>query len=233
MPRLSPDHVAQRIRSLVETSAPYSGDHPDERGLHQILAGQPSSAPHVDDALELYLHAEDRHVVNALILAKASNAQIADALGMSLHLTSAFRHLFFDRDVFRHDLDVKNYVRALDIPDNYRLYYTTACEKGFRTLANLFHVGERPPVDPKEALRELLADQLDRARAHRGQRLDSELAREALRWSQAAGSTANILLRQDPQDGKNALEELKLALRVEDQTTSLDQLDIGPGHLYH
>lgn len=233
MPRREPDHVARRLTTLVETNQPYDGDHPDELAFCQLLRDGEPSVPSVLDAYELYLHPDDRHILSALVLAKASDAQIADALTMAPPLVATFRHLFFDRGVFRHDLDVKNYVRELAIPEEQRLYYTIACDKGFRTLANRFRVGDRPPIDPKEALRELLADQVDRARAHRGQRLDSELAREALRWAQAASGTASILLRQDPQDAKNALEELKLALRVEDRTTTLDELDINPGQLYH
>jgi hypothetical protein len=233
MPRREPDHNAQRVLTLVQTRTPYQGDHPDEMSLFQLLTTGQSPIPEVDDAYELFTHPEDRHIVNALLLAKAPVEQISSSLSMSVPLVSAYRHLFFDRDVFRHDLDVKNYINMLAVPEEIRAYYNLACKRGFRSLANSFHIGEQVPVSPKEALQELLADQIDRARAHRGQRLDTEIARTALEWGRAAMSTANILLRTEPQDGKNALQELKLALLTQDHTTTIEELDVKPGELYH
>ncbi len=232
MPRLSPDHRALRVFSMVYGKQPFVGSHADEHALYEYLQHGRSPTPQVDEAYGIYEEPQFRHVVDAALLAHATDAFVCDALEMPLTVMSVYRHLFFDRSVFRHVLDVSKYVKELPVTPEERTYYTTAYEKGPETLLNRFRIGKRPDLEPRAVLKELLADQIERARGHRGQPLNSELAREALRWAQATANTANILLREDTQ-AEHALSELKLTLAVEDRTVSVNDLVIKPGDLVH
>ena len=233
IPRRLPDHRYLSIKNTIEKNGIFKSEHPDEISLYQLLARETCELEYIYDAYDIYRHEDNKHILNALILAKGTTEQICSHLAMSMSLISAYRHLFFDNSIFRHDLAIKNYVETLELDDRKQLYYTLGCEKGFKTLAKKFRIGEPESINPKEALNELLGDQLDRARSHRGFALTHAITKEAFKWSQLATNTANNLVRQDLNKSIDALAQLKLALVTVDNTVSVAELNVAPDNICH
>jgi hypothetical protein len=226
------DHNANRIKSLVESGASFSSEQPIETSFYQLLTSGKCDIEQVIDAYVLYLATEERHIMDALIIAKASDINIAEALSMSQPMISAYRYLFCDRTVFRHDLEIRQYVRTLKVLPQHKLFYDEAFLKGYKYFADRFRIGEKPTLSPKQVIEQIMLDASDRAIAHRGEVITSEIAKEALRWASAAVSSAQALIRVGA-ESKNISDDLRLALRIEDHTTTVEDLGIEPGQMVH
>jgi len=228
MPRQSPSHRAERVFAAIQRREEFVSDDSDERSLFLFLTTGEAPAPYVEDAFDYFSSAETRHVLSALILAKASDEQIVAGLGFDLLALRAFRNLFFDRSVFRHDLDAIGYAKGLGTP-TYEAHYKTAVEQGPEFLINRFRVGEKPDADPKRVLQSVLNDAADRFNAHRGQQLDSATAREAKAWGQMAMSAAVLVIDKNKDDRKSAMEEFRaIMLAVKDHTQTPEAAGIDP-----
>jgi hypothetical protein len=223
MPRRSPDHRGLAVLRAAETTEPFDATHPYERGLHTLVTEGVVIQEDVADAYDLYVVPEQRHVVNALLLAKATDTQIELALDLPGLVLPAYRHLFFDRHVFRHALDVGAWVRAL--PQGPRELYVLAIERGPEALADMFRIGERALPDPKKILRHVLADQYTRFQEHRGQELTSTVAQAALKTGRDAVKTALLLITQskDAAEAQKAEIQALFELKTEDHTATPEQ----------
>lgn len=227
MPRQSPSHRAERVFAATTRPGEFVTDDSDERSLHLFLTTGEAPAPYVEEAFAYFSSAETRHVLSALILAKASDDQIVSGLGFDLLALRAFRNLFFDRGVFRHDLDAIAYAKGLG-QKAYEAHYKTAIEQGPDFLINRFRVGEKPDADPKRVLQSVLNDAADRFSAHRGQQLDSATAREAKAWGQMAMSAAVLVIDKNQDDRKSAMEEFRaIMLAVKDHTQTPEEAGIN------
>ncbi len=231
--RRLPEHRYISIAIAIQKKISFESDNPLELCLYTLLLNNKTDLEYVEDAYEIFIHQNDRHILNALIIAKATKEYIASTLSMNLHLIEAYQYLFFDKTVFRHDFDIKNYINTLQLNTDLKNYYLVSCEKGFKALANTFKIGERDAVDPKEVLNELLNDQLDRAKAHRGLSITSAIAKEAYKWSQLAANTANTMLKDKQSNNINSITELMLSLKTIDHTTSVESAKIDPSTIYH
>ena len=130
MPRNPPDYRAQRAMEAVKARVAFETDDADERHLYLLMTTQEVASYDVEDATLMWLHEESRHVVNALLLAKATDEQICTGLDISVTALMPYKRLFFDRSVFRNALDAIRYVKELQIDPAMRQYYTTAIEQG-------------------------------------------------------------------------------------------------------
>lgn len=228
MPRLQPDHVATRVLTSVETLDQPEGDHPFEVALFYLVKNASSLQPDVDEAFCLYENHEQRHVLNAAILAKAPDALLQAEIDLPPGVAAAYRYLFFDRGVFRHALDVASYVAGLELDKKYKEIYETAIQQGADVLLMKYHIGPRAPIDPKDVIRHTLSTFYERAQAHRGQQITSKAAKEALKWGRAAVSTAATLIDKGNNQAEAALKDLKLALEIKDHTKT--PADLGVSH---
>lgn len=228
MPRQTPDHRGRRVLELAASGKPIEGGHPSEVALFYLVKSGEVQSKDVEEAYCAYLDPDSAHVLNALILGKATDAEIQEALEVPEGVLQAYRHLFFDRGVFRHALDVIKYVRELGCGDPYHKYYKTAIEKGPMALANRFRVGERPGLDPRQVLKNLMHDKYDKFLSHRGHELTQNIAKEALKWGQAAAHAAALVIDKGGDEKRNALSELRLVLETRDLTQTPEQAGVDP-----
>lgn len=229
MPRTPPDHRAQRVLSAIQSGGEFRSDDADERHLYLTLTAKEAPSPDVEEAVLMWLNEESRHVFNALLLAKASDDQICAGLDTSVTALAPYKRLFFDRGVFRNALDVIGYVKNLDVADEVRAHYRTAIEQGPEFLINKFRVGARPSVDPRMAIQLVLNDSTDRFVSHRGQKIDSALAKEAMRWGAQALQAAAMSIDKGSDQSANALSELRvIMLKMQDRTETPEQAGIDP-----
>jgi len=199
-----------------------------DSALFHLIRSDDCPLPTVREAAGWYEDEGFAHLINALHLGKATNDSIGSGLDLdSLVLIPYFR-LFFDRSVFRHSLDVLRYVDELEISDLHRGYYETAIQQGPDYLINRFRIGARPIIAPEKIIETVTNDQYDRFLLHRGKDLTSDEAKEALRWGQAAVSSANTLISTGKKDKDSAFTRLKIALTTTDETKTMAQLDIKP-----
>lgn len=225
MPRRAPDH---RARSVLSSPTCESTD-PRESALFHLVktAGDTSLIAHVEDAYLVYVAEEYRHIVDALLLGKASNTLLRDALDLPEVVADVYRHLFFDTSVFRHALDVHAYIHELACTDVQRQYYLSATQQGPSFLADKFRVGERKPVDPKEVMRAALGDLYVRFLEHRGLDIDNAKAQAALRLAPELMRAAALVNEKSASQTENAAHAIKLALHLVDDTKTPEQASVN------
>jgi hypothetical protein len=222
----SPDHRASRILQLADTRDDFDGVHPVELDFFYLVKRGESTLIDVRIAYEVYRTPEDRHVFDALILGRADDGLIADALKVSPTVLVPYRHLFCDATVFPHTPAVYRYIRELpldladDVEKEWAGYYEVAARQGPEYLANRFRIGDRGDVEPRKVLRTAVSDMYDRFLAHRGTQIDSAVAREALRWGTAAVDAAVILIDKGDDKKKSAVEDLRVQLETRDHTAT-------------
>jgi hypothetical protein len=222
--RAPPDHRARKIVELVKAGEPVDVSlDPREVALFYRVKSQPCPLPDVEDAYDLYTTNQHRHLLDALFLGQATDAQIFESLQISSLVLSTYRYLFCDKTVFRHALDVHSYVQALTCHKDLAMYYAVAIKQGPMVLLSDLRLGERPPIDPKATLRSLTSDFFTRFQAHRGQALTSRVAQEAFKWGRAAADTSVLLIQHDSNKAEAALEDLKLALASVDHTATPEE----------
>lgn len=229
MPRIPPDHRAQRVLRAIQEKAAFVTDDADERHLYLTLTTGEAPSLDVEEAALMWFNEEGRHVFNALLLAKTTDEQLCSGLDVSITALMPYKRLFFDRSVFRNALDAIAYVKDLSVEPAIRAHYQTAIEQGPEFLINKFRVGTRPALDPRTVIQLVLNDTTDRFVTHRGQALDSMTAREALRWGAQALQAAAMSIDKGSDDTKNALSELKvIMLRTENRTKTPEEAGIDP-----
>lgn len=233
MPRQPPDHRARRINALVTEGADAPQD-PIESSYYYLLTNDDCPIPTVREAAGWYEDEGFAHLVNALQLGKAPPDLIASGLDLDPAILVPYFYLFFDRTVFRHSLDVLRYVDDLRASDLHRKYYDTAIQQGPEHLINRFRIGARPAVPAERIMETIANDQYDRFLSHRGQEITSEIAKEALKWGQAAVASANVLVSTGKGNKESAFTRLKIALTTCDETETPESMgmkpeDISPG----
>ena len=99
MPRHPPDFRGARVLLAVERGNACPGDSEQELQLFHVVKKTPGyeDVVNISDALEIYRNQESRHVFNALILAKATDGEISEALDVPEFILPVYRWLFFDR----------------------------------------------------------------------------------------------------------------------------------------
>lgn len=209
-----------------------SPEHAFESALYHLLRGGACPIPAVEEAFEWYGDEPFTHLLNALAIGKGTVDQIATGLDADPGVLSAYYHLFFDRTVFRHSLDILRYIEELEVQILQRSYYDTAVSQGPEFLLHRFRIGERPAVNPEKILEVIAGDQYDRFLTHRGKEIDSDIAKEALKWGQAAIGSAGALITLGKNKNKeSAFARLKIALEVNDETTTMEARGIKPGDM--
>lgn len=228
-----PDQRARRIIAAAHDGLDEEIVEPLERELfHFVKTGSTASAE-IQQACDLYWDIEFRHVMNALFLSGGLISSVASGLSIAEATLSAYRYLFFDPDVFPHNLAKTRYVKRLECSDEYRALYELAIERGPSELIERFRIGARPRLEPETLIYDAMADMWSKFLMHRGFTVTSDTAKEALRWGEAALRTAKMVLENSREDRKNAgtVDDLRIALEIRNETKSLDDLGVEPGEL--
>jgi hypothetical protein len=227
MPRRPPDEVGARVIDAAQEQDTYDGS-PEEVALFYAVKNPAATPLLVDvyEALCIYDDDEYRHTLNALILGKASDREISTGIGVPATVLPSYRRLFFDRSVFRHDLEIHRYVNELAVDDDIKEIYRKATQQGPGTVIAKMIVGERPDLDPVVSSKVIHADMHARFLEHRGQKLGSEIARLALALAPTVLRAAAIV--KGFNQGGGSGDDLKSALELEtvDNTDTPDELGI-------
>lgn len=226
--RLSPDHRALEIlRQAKEQDTPNSED-PRETALFHLVksGGEVSLIAHVTDAFDVYSTEEFRHVVNALILGDATDQEIAEALKMNLLVLNPYRHLFFDKTIFSHVLDMHKYVGSLRCKQKQRDEYLISMQQGPSVLSERYRIGDRKPVDPRNVVNTVLRDLSSRFQEHRGHDITSATAQAALRLVPDVLRASALAAEKNGADRDTADKAITMALDMKDETKTLEEVNV-------
>lgn len=178
------------------------------------------------------------HVLDSVIMTKADDEKIVEALGLSKAALAIYRHLFFDRGVFAHAFAVRTYVRGLrsDNSEEFKCY-TTAMIEGPEAVLNTYRIGDMPYADPLDVARRAMTELSSRVREHRQNAITTRTAQEALRAGKAAVDVAATLHSMAPKSGARASELLEIELRAKELTVTAEFVGVrivdlvreGPG----
>lgn len=123
----------------------------------QILAG-------VTSALASFDAVDARRLFDACLLAGASDEQLTASFYVDPLETAAYRHLFFDRNVFPNAFHVVHYI-ASRASDAEKTLLRIAHAQGFSAIAAQYGVAQQ--VTPEMALENVLMADADMYRRHR------------------------------------------------------------------
>lgn len=226
-----PDHRARKIVELAKIHESYPGTDALEGDLFYLIKRGESTIPDVVLAKDIYVDDAYRHAFDALLLGKATNDLIVDCLGCSHEVLLPYRHLFFDEQVFKHNLARLRYIEELDLSNEepeaiWKQYYIASTRQGPEYLANRLRVGSRPEVDPKAVVRSVAADAFDRFMGHRGEQLDIAITKEALKWGKTAMAASVVMLNKGADKVKDASKELEIALETVDRTQTPEEAGV-------
>jgi hypothetical protein len=170
--------------------------------LNKISPQRPWGADQVVDPSVRYPHnvfnsETTRMILEAFLISTDSDADIGDALGMNIDEVHAYRHLFFDTDCFRTDLDLIAYMRSIPEESEYKGMFKVAFHQGFHALRWQF-CRDKGRVEPEDVIRTIMTDTFFRSLEHRGMSLTSKAAKEATKLATTALQAARILTGDEP-----------------------------------
>lgn len=224
-----PDHRYQAAKAAAaENASP--GDARVE-ALAQLLAGDECPDPAVAYAYDLYTVNEHRMVVDAFILARAPAELVYKTLEIPPEVFSTYEHLFMDRGVFRNRLELLTYAAAYEGEGPARDLIRTAVTVGPDYL--VWAYGQMRDFDNRLIIRQTMTDSFFRGLAHRGNAITSAVSKEAQKWLGNAVKNAELIERIDPRTSTNALDELKIALEVQDDTLTPDKAPVPVEDILH
>jgi hypothetical protein len=129
-----------------------------------------------------------------------------------------YKHLFFDRSIFKNSIAVLKYVEQLDLADNLKNYYLVATQQGPEFLINRFSVGFKE-IDPRFVKRAVLSAQFDRFVIQRGKPLYNEEKKgldeevlHAMKFGEKAVQTAVAIIEKGEQGSETAIQQLRIIL---------------------
>lgn len=220
MPRRNPDH-----RAIAVIASREQPEHPFERALWLFRRGQPADES-VARAFELSAN-KTCDCVRGWLLATSNDEEISRRTRLSFDVIRAFRHLFFDVEVFRDHIDLVEWVRetseAPDADPGSTQYVRWAVMYGVEAVAYLS--GLPVAIDPGVVQTQAMIDGHFKALMGREAGLDSSVAREALKHQQMAVAQAAVLAKRAPMTESVALKikhrEMTSPIEFVDKTTEV------------
>jgi hypothetical protein len=207
-------------RYLATRSAAEPPEHPYERAVWNVVHEYEADEG-VARALEIYLSEPERETLTAWFIARASDAELAQHLRLSEEVTKPYRHLFFDVNVFRDELDVIRWVRE---------YEKTGTDYGAKLVQNAqmfgvdylawLHSRGALTLDPDTVQRNIMADSYFRGRQSRNFPLGSKEATMALQFMGTAYKAAQTIGQTKGPDMKGLL----IKLRYRDETQPVTEV---------
>ena len=227
MPPPRPDARARRILEAVAQGGA-APEETVESVFHELIVSGGPTGTDVAVAYDLYL-APEHHVLDALLMAKADDKAVAEALGLTDAALAVYRHLFFDRTVFPHAFAVRRYAKELpnDATEEYKSY-EQALTEGPEALLNQYRIGDIPLADSLDVARRVMTELHSRVREHRNRPLTTRTAQEALKAGKVAVDVASTLHTIAPRKSTNAVEALEVELRAKEMTVSAEVAEVNP-----
>jgi hypothetical protein len=193
-----------------ETVAP---EHPHERGLW-LAMNRGQAEDHITRALELYVE-DEREIMQAWLIAGATNEHIREYLGLAEEVTEAYRHLFFDMRVFRDQLDIIKWVReyTANQSETESAILQNALVMGVPYLMWVYGRGETT-LAPEVVQRQVMADAYFRGRSGRMHTMTSKEAQVAHQYMSTAFKASQVLGEKNTGD----INQILIKLRYRDMT---------------
>lgn len=204
-------------------------EHPLELALWNLLRQQAATDDAVEYAHEIFTGTTEREIMQAWLLANATDVDIFQWLRVPEAVTRAYRFLFFDCHVFRDELNVLRWVREYETHQNGTPYgaklLQTALHGGVDQLAWLFGRGTAV-VDPNRVVNTVMTDAFFRSRAHRGASIASEEVRAAHGFMNTAFKAATAAGNRSAPDAGKLLINLRFREMTEPVAEIAQQVEI-------
>lgn len=207
---------------------------PLEEGLVAHLEGK--EAPEaVVYANEIYEDPYKSEVLEAFLLAEATPDLISDVLRIPAAVTQTYTELFFNRSVFRDELDVESYVQTY--PDTTketkwgREVKVAALTLGVDYLVYRF-AHKETSIDLAGALKNMITTSYMLTKASKLNPLDSTSAREARQWVGVAVKALEAYVRVKPAT-ENTDNEFTIALANITRATNEAKSGISKDDIVH
>lgn len=163
---------------------------------------------------------EIRGILEAFLLASDNESEIGNALAMPVDEVAVYRHLFFDTEVFRTDLELMSYMRTIPEKDPNKPLYKIAYHQGLGALRWHF-CRNKGSVEPEEVIHTIMTDAYYRSLEHRGLPITSKVAKEALKLARVSLDCARTLTA-DREVSKDTSESLKFKFEKVRDNRSID-----------
>jgi hypothetical protein len=229
--RLRPDHRARAVMAALEEGTPPTGDVLSAE-LFALLSDAGAVSVNVQYAHDLYADEEHRAIVDAFLLTRTPFSEIGRLLSIDVPVLEVYAHLYMDISVFRNRLEIISFAaRYVGSPYGQELV-KTAVTVGVDYLRWAYGGGSEQ-LDPREIIKRTMVDSYFRGMAHKGNALTTNVAKEAHKWWQTAVKNAELSERLNPSTGRLAIEELRIALTQNDETTTVEQFDVPASDILH
>jgi hypothetical protein len=220
MRKRRPDHRYRDVSRVKE--APRD---PLEAALWRLMCGETTENQTVEWAYDIYKEIREREVLQACLIARATEAEISNLLRVPPEVTRAFRHLFFDIEAFRDELHLLSWIDDYVLGREGTTYgaqlLRTAITAGFDGLRWIFGRGQ-VLIEPQDVLHRVMTDAYFRGALNRGQSISSDEAKAALTLLKTATGVAISLNKKGSAKGLN---DVIFKLMHRDDTTPVT--DIG------
>lgn len=204
---------------------------PLEQELYKFLTTGNACAE-VIRALDINRHSYKREVLEAFLLVDISPEEIYAILKVPLKVSHAYRHLFFDTSVFEDELDRIDYAHTYDKdpfgkalkefgvdvgPESLKIrmargtYYIKNADVHSGIRATAYLMGQMAKVNP----------------------LDSQVAKESLRWAQLGLKAATTDEESEQEQEARGINQILVALQSKDETLSPETSGIEPEEILH
>jgi hypothetical protein len=230
----NPYHIIDTaLRCLREEM---TSDDEDVKRLLRVIKGKTTLKKDADLAYawSKYQGSLTRTILNAFLLAGATYDIIREATGIPMPVLQEYQKHFFDVNVFRDKMDRIEFVEqeCQHIAPQESQFLRAAIQSGPDYVVWLLN--GRPKCAPREVIEHHMMEGYFRSQAHRGTEITSEVARQAHRWGQTSHRAAADLQRLDPRDDEDALAELHLRLKYDDDTVTQETEGVpAPDKILH
>lgn len=218
MPSKDPHFRAYLALEIADGRRAQSDD-PKVQELVKVIKG--SSSNHaLCYAWDKFSDDFSRVVLDSFLIADATFDVIRRAVYVPIEVLDKYSTYIFDCTVFRDLLERISYVREckLYLSPSDQAFLESAIKNGSEALVYLL-TGKHTKKS-RDLLEHAMVESHFVAAAQRGAPITSEQARQARSWLETSMKSAAHLQRLDPQDGQDALAELKLTLAHESNVIS-------------
>jgi hypothetical protein len=213
------------VKQMVATDVPPSD--PAMLLLWQVLRKEGEDASTLY-ALEIYNNFFEREVMQAWIIARATDKQISDALRIPTAVCEVYRQLFFDLDAFRDELALlswlREYERTRQGSDQGIALMKKGLSGGPSALAWIYSRGD-VQLDANMVMQHVMAEAYFRGKTHRAHALNAKETVVAHQFMVTALKAAGAITKVDKV--ANDLNELRIKLQHKELTTSIEDTEEG------
>lgn len=197
-------YEAERARFEPASIELAEGEEPAEHDAAAELERERAALADVERgvraALTTYDVAVTRQLFDACLLAGATEAELAHAFSVDPLETAAYRHLFFDRNVFPNAFHLTHYIAGR--PDEEQTLLRIAQTQGFGAIAMQYGMGQ--PISPEIALTNMLAADTAAHRKYRELPISHQSAKDVRALAKQITTTAQAIHKV--QESKSAAE---------------------------